>query len=285
MGAEPRTKEASGSKGRLVAIRTDQAVETSLWQTVHVVGPENGPSFAQFLGRARCDKSKNGVEDADIVFFTGGMVDVHPAMYGADLDLVHESVYWQDQWCVEVMLQYIETYKRCLELGIPMVGVCLGAQFLHVMNGGKVYQDIDNHNSDHALYINSTGETIENSSSVHHQAVVENDKMEVLAVTCESNERWLNANDYELVIDNPSSEDVEAFWYEDTLCLGFQGHPEYQSYPEYSEWCRKMICEYIIANEDHLEYRNNVLRKKPQLLLEQNLSLPQAIIDFEKEYS
>lgn len=282
--SEEKGGTMSGSKSRIVAIR-QKPIEhkTELWQTVHVVGPENGPSFAQMLARAKCKKSEDGVQDADIVFFTGGAVDIHPMMYGVDPNDTHENVWFDNPACVDTMMEYIETWQECFYLGIPMVGICLGAQFLAVMNGSKLYQDVDGHNSDHPLYCQRTGKTIWESSSVHHQMVIEDNIMKVLATTCESNERWRNRTQCDLVIDKPDAEDVEAFWYEVTCSLGFQGHPEYQGYPDYTEWCLQQIQHYIIENP-RLEYVNNNLRMKQEALQRRNFTLPSSVHDFIKEY-
>lgn len=254
-----------------------------LYQAVHVVGPESGSGFAQMLARAKCKKSENGVQDADFVIFTGGSVDIHPALYGVDPNDTHESVYFESMECIDTMMQYIETWQECFYLGIPMVGVCLGAQFLHVMNGGVLYQDIDNHNKTHPLYCALTGSTIKESSSVHHQAVKSQKNMKIVATTCESNEKWLNRVKCELVIDKPDEEDIEAFWYEDTACFGVQGHPEYQGFPEYTEWFLRMIQHFIINNEK-LEVSSGNLRMKTEAMQRRNFTLPESVHNFIKEY-
>ena len=101
------------------------------------------------LARAKCRKSENGVQDADIVIFTGGSCDVHPMLYGVDPNETHDSVWFENQGCIDTMMEYIDVWQECFYTGTPMVGICLGAQFLAVMHGAKLYQDVDNHNSDH----------------------------------------------------------------------------------------------------------------------------------------
>lgn len=279
----PKTSDKKPS-GRVVVVRQPRREGTELWQSVHVVGPENGPGFAQMLARAKCRKSENGLQDADFVVFTGGSVDIHPELYGVDSNETHDSVWFENQNCIYTMMEYLDTWQECYYVGIPMVGVCLGAQFLHVMNGGKLYQDVDNHNSDHALYCARTGQTIMEASSVHHQMCIENPVMEVLGTTCETNERWRDRNTCDLVIDKPDAEDIEAFWYKDTASLGFQGHPEYQGYPQYTEWCLQQINHHLICNPD-LHYVDNCLRMKDEVMQERQFTLPDSVHKFIKEYS
>lgn len=278
------TTRKTGNSGRVVAIRQEPRILPGLYHTVHVVGPENGPSFAQMLARAGCKKAENGVEDADIVFFTGGSVDIHPMMYGlSDVD-THESVTFESQDCIDTMLEYIDVFQECIEVGAPMVGICLGAQFLHVMNGGKLYQDVDNHYTNHPMFCNRTGKTITEISSVHHQMCIENDVMEVLGTSYEANERWRSGSVCDLVIDKPDDEDVEAFWYPDTLSLGVQGHPEYQGFPEYTDWFLEEINHHIVYNKD-LEYEDTWLRLPKKLRDKRKYELPRSVQQFIKEYS
>src|SRR3546814_5523779 len=100
-------------------------------------------------------------EEADLVVFVGG-ADVDPALYGAER---HQTTFPdtdQDQ-------RDMELFKTCYENGIPMLGVCRGAQFLNVMHGGKLYQDVDNHVGDHPIYDTQNKRVIHNVSSIHHK--------------------------------------------------------------------------------------------------------------------
>lgn len=71
--------------------------------------------------------------DADLVCFTGG-ADVSPSLYGEENISSHcdpaRDVYEQS------------VYEAYLSAGTPMVGICRGGQFLNVMNGGKMIQDL-----------------------------------------------------------------------------------------------------------------------------------------------
>ncbi len=82
--------------------------------------------FIPMLARARIDKAKT-VSDADFVIFAGGS-DVDPQLYGQKM---HHKTYINTKRDEEEM----DIYQQCLEEGIPMVGVCRGAQFGWVMRG------------------------------------------------------------------------------------------------------------------------------------------------------
>lgn len=209
---------------------------------VYVSGPDiDTYGFSEMFVQSLC-RGVGDPNDADIVVFTGG-ADVTPSLYN---EKEHPSTFsdkYRDR-------DDINLYNLCYEKGIPMVGVCRGAQFLSVMNGGKLYQDVNKHHGAHLIRTTRDGHIL-TTSSVHHQMVRPNTSMgmEVLAVaplSASATSRWLNPTD-----ELPGQmEDVEAFFYRDTLSLGFQGHPEYRGYEEYTAWCLKMIEHYLVNSVD-----------------------------------
>jgi gamma-glutamyl-gamma-aminobutyrate hydrolase PuuD len=136
----------------------------------------------------------------DIVCFTGGE-DVSPYMYGEEPHPATYSDKYRDE--AEALI-----YEKCLRLDIPMVGICRGSQFLNVMNGGKLHQDIDNHAiRGYHECMDVYGKT-RDVTSTHHQASILTEKAIRLA--------W-----------HPVDNITEAFYYPITKCLGVQFHPEY----------------------------------------------------------
>lgn len=202
-------------------------------------------NFADMFVRSRCKKAVSP-EKADLVVFTGG-IDVNPALYG---EVKHRSVAFD----IKRDERDMEVYGYCLAEGIPMLGICRGAQFLHVMNGGKLYQDIDGHTGNHAIWDLRTATNIPKVSSVHHQSVRPNKEngMEVVATAREATKRWMNDKEFDAGMG--AFADIEAFWYRDTACLGIQGHPEYKGYDKFLQWSLKQLEHYIGENPD-LELR------------------------------
>lgn len=216
-------------------------------------------AFAEWLVKSSCYKAETP-DLADLVIFTGGP-DVDPSLYGEEK---HEST----QFNTERDSFDVAMYSYCMTQGIPMLGVCRGAQFLAVMNGFKLYQDINNHHSTHDIFDCIGKKIIRNISSVHHQAVIyEPDKgMEMLAHCAnKATTRWHNPEQ----ATYGHQPDVEAFFIRDTCCLGVQGHPEYRNYEEYSAWCAGLIEAYVNLNID-LTWSGSVRRMKPEFLDERN---------------
>lgn len=163
------------------------------------------------------------LELADIVQFTGG-ADVSPELYGeanvasycdANRDKNEQKIF---SWC-------LENKKH-------MVGVCRGGQFLNVMNGGSMWQHVDNHaiGGTHGV-LDLTTDKVHRCTSTHHQ-------MMRPAVGCDWNITLVGVSSERLVTkfvgdDGTFSrkdwqgDDIEVLYYPDTHCLCFQPHPEY----------------------------------------------------------
>lgn len=249
------------TKKRPVTVVRDHVVEfPDLYLDVYLEGPlHDQAGFAEMFARS-ASKRVTSPLDADIVVFTGGS-DVDPSLYNEEKHArTHFNRHRDD---VEMRL-----YLTCLNNGIPMFGVCRGAQFLHVMNGGKLFQDIDGHHGDHGMYSLKDNQFIPTVSSVHHQSCMPNQEggMEILGTVSRSTERWFKANNKEMGKTN----DIEAYFYRDTCCLGVQGHPEYRNYPIFTKWCLDAINHYIICNPD-TEFRNRNRRIKPDILEQRKL--------------
>lgn len=244
-----------------VRLMKDFAIEVpQLWMDVYVEGDRSEQvAFANWLSRSSCHRA-HSPDVADVVIFTGGD-DVDPQLYGRTR---HPQTFIDSNRDKREM----ELYLYCLENGIPMLGICRGAQFLHVMNGGSLYQHVDGHNGKHQIFDLVRRRHIGPASSVHHQMCRPNPKggMLLIADALQSTERWLDADEKE----TGRQADIEAFFYRESVCLGFQGHPEYSGYAEYTVWCLEQMNEYLINNPD-LEIRNRYRRVKEDLLKERQL--------------
>ena len=253
-------------KKRRVTVMKDHVLPyPELWMSVYIHGDLwDQAACAQLFARARCYRAESP-EEADLVVFTGGP-DVNPALYG---EKPHPTTKFSDARDNSDL----EAYIRCLDQGIPMFGICRGAQFLHVCNGGKLYQDINGHNGAHMI-MDHENQVVPEASSVHHQSCVFNeDGMQVLAKAWKSTERWKNDKEVEEGASRSPYHDIEAFFYRDTMSLGVQGHPEYRDYNKYSQWCIMLIHDFIWTSPDR-EYSGGYLRIKADLLAERKALRP-----------
>ena len=151
--------------------------------------------------------------DSNLVVFTGGS-DVNPMLYGQTLHPYSQVSVNRDE-------DDIKCYLRNLHK--PKVGICRGGQFLHVMNGGSLYQDVDNHaiRGTHKMQCKSTGNEWD-VTSTHHQMMAP-DAGIVMGVARETSyvDSSINFENVRSAIE----QDVEVVIHPKALC--FQPHPEF----------------------------------------------------------
>lgn len=153
-------------------------------------------------------------EDADILAFTGGS-DVDPSLYGEEPHHHTQFNCARDMCEQEIYLRNPDKLK---------VGICRGAQFLHVMNFGSLWQDVTNHarHGTHKLTCTFSGKTW-GVTSTHHQMMRQGPTGILRGVARESG--YVECVDEGGVRQFHLEEDVEVIEHEKSLC--FQPHPEF----------------------------------------------------------
>ena len=188
-------------------------------------------------------RKATSIEDANLIVFGGG-ADVSPDFYGQEAiakcgypDRVRD-------------LHEREVFKRAVELDIPMMGICRGAQFLHVMCGGVLWQHVNGHTRDHMIY-DLTSDKLVMTSSTHHQMMQFNDRMNMIACCDEDVATYyedqfttLDFTDGEVT---DSQIEVEVCSYEDQKALCIQGHPEYGP-KEFTSWSLHLLKDWFAVN-------------------------------------
>jgi GMP synthase-like glutamine amidotransferase len=142
----------------------------------------------------------------DLVVFTGGS-DVSPWLYNH----VNEASGNNAKRDAKEVLWYHKFYN------VPKLGICRGAQFLNVMNGGTMIQDVQGHaiagthrakDTDYGLFWDVT--------STHHQMMVPRKNVNTFA----SKEENCGAARGKF--------ESEVLYYGTSLSLCFQPHPEFE---------------------------------------------------------
>lgn len=159
------------------------------------------------------DEQQNPV---DLIIFTGGE-DVSPGLYGHEQHRYTHNNVFRDA-------QEAKVFERAIMLNIPMVGICRGAQFLNVMSGGEMYQDVGGHGYDHEITDLTTGETVFVSSTHHQMMKPSLNAVLVASSTIGDYRDWW---DGEVFKREKSEQDYEVVFYPQTKCLCFQPHPEF----------------------------------------------------------
>lgn len=180
-------------------------------EKVYIVGHE---SAIEAMFRARGYQVTYDPDEAgiDLVCFTGG-ADVSPIYYQQKTLPGTSCNPTRDE-------REIAIYKRFIDT--PKVGICRGGQFLNIMSGGRMFQDMNGHGRDHitldlliykkALWMTST----------HHQMMIPGVNGHVLAIAKQSTYKKSALATEEVI-----PYDIEVVYYESTKSLCFQPHPEY----------------------------------------------------------
>lgn len=174
---------------------------------------------------------------ADLICFTGG-ADVGPWMYDHPQ---HKTTYDDHRRDVFESTIFEDAKKR----GIPMVGICRGGQFLNVMSGGEMYQDVTGHTRAHSITDILTGEVVY-VSSTHHQMMKPSPEAVLVAYSTLGGDReWW---DGQVFAREKSEQDVEVVFYPGSKCLCFQPHPEFSSaeYEGMRAYFATLLTRYLI---------------------------------------
>ena len=182
----------------------------------------------------------------DLMIFTGGE-DVTPSLYGERRHPATRSCQMRD-------MRERTFYGAGQEVGAKMVGICRGAQFLTVMNGGKLVQHIHDHgiSGTHTLELNHESEVPVEITSTHHQCMY--------PFNLSSSEYVIIAHSLSTHMEGvPEIDDLvppvgvvpEIVWYDKTNCLCIQGHPEYMDTDSSGYLYVQFLIENLILEKDY----------------------------------
>lgn len=178
---------------------------------IYIVG--NNLDYARWIKNV---KITNIPEEADIYLYTGG-ADVAAKLYGEKNGKYTYSNIERDKREFDFYNKYNNSNNKL------NIGICRGAQFLHVMDNEKLIQHVTGHTNNEHQIETITGETFYVASD-HHQMLLAN-KTDLIAWSKEKlSNIYLNGN----------NEEYENIKYETEICqknnnLKIQFHPEWPS--------------------------------------------------------
>lgn len=185
-----------------------------------------------------CDKAKvarhpDDLTEHDSALIIWGGADIHPSYYRHP---VHSTTY---PGGVRDKLEW-SLMQRAIEKGIPIIGICRGAQMACAAAGGFLIQNVKNHGGRHVVTTHDGKQFATNS--IHHQMMV------------------AEGVDHELVawLDTPLSPDYgykdDQFW---TPPEGWK-EPEFIYFPKINayaiQWHPEMMSAESEASQYVLEY-------------------------------
>lgn len=186
---------------------------------------------------------------ADVIVFNGG-TDIATSIYGEKPIPgwgIAEHPSFRDQHEID-MFNDFKGEKLLL-------GICRGAQLLNCLNGGTLWQDVNNHGRSHNMLDLRTGEILKVTSTHHQQMRPNLEKGELIGVASESTVKTAQGI---VVRPSPTKDlssfqqflhpkgdmdfvDTEVVWYPTTRSLCIQGHPEYVPESHFARWSKALI--------------------------------------------
>ena len=163
----------------------------------------------------------NDLMSASLIQFTGGS-DVSPSFYGEKEHPETHSNLMRDK-------RERIIFNLALKNKIPMAGICRGGQFLNVMNGGRMWQHVDNHSGvgSHNCVDLDTGKSFM-ATSTHHQMMNPHRSGKILAIAKEATRKERIGKAGQIIsLLGHNGQDVEVLFYLKSKSLCFQPHPEF----------------------------------------------------------
>ena len=140
----------------------------------------------------------------------------------------------------------INLFHKAVNLQIPIIGICRGAQLITCLTGGSLIQHIEEHNGGNHVIVTQEDQMLV-TNSCHHQMMVPNPKTStILAHSIEyKNSFGLRENNKKVIINNVP----EIVHFPDVNALGIQGHPEWPTMPRKTiKYCINLI-KNLVLNE------------------------------------
>ena len=182
------------------------------------------------------------VTNSVLIIWGGG--DISPMLYDAEKS---KHTCTDDKPSKRDVIEW-ELAKEAVKHGIPVIGICRGAQLMCALSGGSLIQDISGHTASHMMDICSTGEKLL-TSSLHHQMMFPWDiDYEMIAVAAPLMSRHYivrpkDSKEDTYLVDVPC--EPEIVWFPKTKALAIQGHPEFMtSQARFVEYCASLIKKY-----------------------------------------
>lgn len=182
-------------------------------------------------------------EDLDclnsILILHGG-ADISPSLYNEKVGkYTHAGPFLSKRDKIELDLA-----EEAISLGIPIFGICRGAQLLTAIAGGKLVQDVTNHACGKHKITTEDGTEIMATSAHHQMCNPDGTEHELLAWSTE------NRSTHYLNGDNQNTTmlvEPEVIFYPKLKALAVQAHPEWMDLrSNFVQYCLDLVDQKLI---------------------------------------
>lgn len=203
-----------------------------------------GYPFDKLFNEVVLYKDGMDIQKFNAIVFWGGE-DISPTLYSQKPNAFCEAT---DMPSARDLLEW-KLMKLAVGYGIPMIGVCRGAQLMCAFDGGSLAQDVGGHMSGHDIEFRD-GQRIFAAAS-HHQMMLPRSNAQVLAWACHNQKPtfYLGEND---TINTfvPTFKQPEIVYFPDIKGLGIQPHPEWMpSGEKFVEVCNNLVSDFLLTEK------------------------------------
>lgn len=210
-------------------------------------GNKTGYPFNSLFGNIEClvegeiYNATRCLKDAGALLLFGG-TDISPSLYKEKPNFANEASGFPSrrdlfEWTL---------IKEAVATGVPIIGICRGAQLLCAFDGGTLAQDISGHSAGHDI-ITKDGEVMWAAAN-HHQMMLPLPHNMVLATTIKPLHEGFYLGENDSI--NPIHEtflEPEAVYFPHLKAVGFQPHPEWMgNETDFVAWCRTTVKEFLL---------------------------------------
>ena len=175
--------------------------------------------------------------DKDSCLVVWGGADISPVLYNKP---VSERTYAGPQMSQRDAIEW-ELMNEAKHLGIPIIGICRGAQMLCALAGGFLIQDVTDHGRDH--YATTSDGKVLKVSSLHHQMMYPWGVDHVLV----AQSKHMLSRHY-LDVDTPVEVpcEPEFVYFPKERGIAIQWHPEYMDLEcDANNFVKEKVLDYI----------------------------------------
>lgn len=204
------------------------------------------PFGCTFTGGGQ-DVTRHGFDGVDALAVWGG-VDICPSYYNEEPHPANDK---QNGPCERDRREWA-AMKYAKINGIPIIGICRGAQMLCAFSGGSLVQHVTGHHGDH--YVTFVDESLPQmlTSSCHHQMMYPwKTDYQLLAYSSRNLSTIYGGAKGNPVKDMHGKVEPEVVYFPRTRGLAIQGHPEWmdQTSP-FVEWCNRQVVELLLTEKE-----------------------------------
>jgi gamma-glutamyl-gamma-aminobutyrate hydrolase PuuD len=186
---------------------------------------------------------EDSLKDIDALLLWGG-ADISPSLYGE----IPAGAYTGPKEPSARDLFEWHLLREATQKGLPIIGVCRGAQLACAFAGGKLVQDCWGHHQSHQIKTFDGKEY--SSTSSHHQMMYPYDiKHDLLAWSKETKNttyKGLTAAETEKMTKEP-----EIVYFSEINAFAIQGHPEWQHKNDLvNGWILEQIVDWCFKSVD-----------------------------------